>query len=402
MAALELLVVDSVEALRAHAEAWDQLWRRSRVALPTARAEPLAIWLESFAARRPFRALVAREGERFLASLPLVEQKFARTLNVGGLPNNDYALCGDLAIDPQCDRQAVIDLLIAGIKQLRWSMLSLDGIAIEAPDWRSFHHALREQGLRADFHHVWDVGVVDVPHDWQAYLGTRSRNQRRQIKRHADRIKEAGGAELDIVSRFAPDEIEALLRRGFETESHGWKGLQGTAVIQQPEIFEFYCRQAGALAALDHLELVFLQHRGRTIAFEYQLRAKGISFVPKVGYDEEFAALTPGQHLRALLYEEYQHDPTRIAVDYHGRLVDATAKWSTRSYPVGRLLVAVRGIVGRAACRGYALARPAYLNLKRRFKHEPGAGSEPRPLRETPETVRGVTPKSAPIKASAE
>ena len=54
-------LIDSTAQLRAAADAWDDLWRRSPLSRPTLRAEHLAMWLDEFAADRPFRAVVVTE-----------------------------------------------------------------------------------------------------------------------------------------------------------------------------------------------------------------------------------------------------------------------------------------------------------------------------------------------------
>ncbi len=56
MAAPRVLQFDSLAALRAAAPAWDDLWRRSAVAMPIARAEPIAQYVEQFGHRDTLHA----------------------------------------------------------------------------------------------------------------------------------------------------------------------------------------------------------------------------------------------------------------------------------------------------------------------------------------------------------
>jgi len=49
--------LDSIGAIRCRAAAWDRLWQRSEVSLPTARAELTAQWLEHFARKASFCVL---------------------------------------------------------------------------------------------------------------------------------------------------------------------------------------------------------------------------------------------------------------------------------------------------------------------------------------------------------
>ena len=155
-------------------------------------------------------------------------------------------------------------------------------------------------------------------------------------------MRKEGELTLNVLRDVRPENIESLLRRGFEVECRSWKGAKGTAVLNSPTIFNFYCRQARQLAEWGQLQLTFLELAGRPIAFEFGWNAKGVYCSPKVGYDEEFRHLTPGQLLRQELLQRFFADPDQKLFDFVGPLAEATAKWITRSYPVGRLVVSTQ------------------------------------------------------------
>jgi CelD/BcsL family acetyltransferase involved in cellulose biosynthesis len=367
---MQLQILTSANELRQHAAAWDRLWRRSLATTPTCQSEPLAVWIESFAPTAALALLVVRDGDQWLATLPLVEHTRLPGLSIGRLPNNEWALCGDLAIEPQCDVAAVCRELASGMRRLGWPLAKFDGIRAARADWQALLQAIALNGLPTCYHDLWEVGEIAIAHDWQRYLESRSRNLRRQIKRSNERLQAAGDAELKVYSQPLPHELESLLRRGFEVEQRSWKSDRGSAVLQLPDVFDFYCRQASALAATGSLELVYLNLQGRSIAFEYGLKAKGVYFSPKVGYDEEFADFSPGQQLRARLYQEFQRDPARSAVDFHGPLAEATAKWATGAYRMGRLLVGLNQGSGRALVEGYRWSRRGYQFMKQRLRRQ--------------------------------
>ena len=72
MSKLRTIYLTSVEQLRAAAADWDDLWWRSETALPTARAETLAQWVEQFRPHAKFHVLIVADGPRWVAALPLV------------------------------------------------------------------------------------------------------------------------------------------------------------------------------------------------------------------------------------------------------------------------------------------------------------------------------------------
>ena len=359
---LTLRILDSVAALRDAAPLWNDLWQRSDSELPTARAELLAQWIEHFAPRRRVAALAVADGPRWVAALPLVGGRLGQCVAAVKLPGNRWTPGGDLLLDPVCDQPAILDRLVAGLAELRWPLLWLEGVRVQSHRWQMLSAALQRAGLRWSVQPWWHVGQVEIAHDWPAYTASRSRNLRRYIERCQARAVAAGGVELEIV-RPGPSEVAPLLRRGFEVENRGWKGAAGTSVLRHPDVLDFFVRQAESLARAGELELVFLHHQGRPIAFEYGWTARGAYCSLKVGYDEAYGHLSPGQLLRCHHLEQMHGDPTRRLVDYLGPIVDATARWSTQTYTVGRLAIATRRPTSRLWWNFFVNWRPRAKKL---------------------------------------
>jgi CelD/BcsL family acetyltransferase involved in cellulose biosynthesis len=361
---LKLRSLDSIAELRQVAPAWDDLWQRSDVLLPTMRAELLAQWLEQFAPRTRFQALCVERDGQMLAALPLVETCKKRIFKVADLPNSPWSPSGNLLLDCENDADAVLDLLVAGFDQLPWPLVWLDTLPPDDPQWQAFLAATERRGLQTAVHTRYQVGQIEINHDWPDYQARWSKNHRRSMRKAVDRAADAGGVTLTVHSQPAVSEVDDLLRRGFEVEDRGWKGAAGSSVLRCPGIFDFFCRQARQLAEWGQLELVFLEHAGQPIAFEYSYRTKHTCLVNKIGYDERFADLVPGQLLRVMLLERYFADPEMHCVDFIGPLVDATAKWSTRSYPLARLVVAPRHMFGQLLMHGYQFFQPRLRRLR--------------------------------------
>ena len=77
---VQLLHLRSAQQLRDVAAAWDDLWQRSAVTLPTARASMVVHWVERLAPERPFHALAVERDGRLLAALPLIETRLKSVL----------------------------------------------------------------------------------------------------------------------------------------------------------------------------------------------------------------------------------------------------------------------------------------------------------------------------------
>ena len=128
--------VESLAAPRAASSSWDDLWRRCRIAPPTARAALVELWCESFAPAGSFCAYVLEENGKALAALPLVQQRWMG-LKTWKFPANFWSAAGDLLIDAECDAQRVF----ASSSTLATdcgSLILFDAVPTSADRWRAF------------------------------------------------------------------------------------------------------------------------------------------------------------------------------------------------------------------------------------------------------------------------
>jgi CelD/BcsL family acetyltransferase involved in cellulose biosynthesis len=357
----------SADELRQSAAAWDDLWQRSDVASPAVRAELVALRVDYLASRSAFRGMVVEYDGRMVAALPLVNRRLKGVLNVGALPCNCWMAGGALLLDPAVDTAAALDCLMPAIADLPWPLLWLDQVSFNDSNWQAFRSAAARAGLAVSVREHYQIGQVEIGDDWEHYTTRKLKgDHRRKINRLVRKLDEAGGAELKIYRAMTPDQVDELLRRGFEVEDRSWKRAEGTSVLRNPAIFEQYRREAHVLARLGLLELIFLEHRGQPIAFVYGWNAKGVHFLAKVGYDESFARFAPGQQLLLRLLESYHSDPSMRLLDFAGPYVDFHKVWTGRSYPVGPLVVATPRLVARGLFHAYTQWQPRARRLKQR------------------------------------
>ena len=359
-----LVQLNSAADIRSAASQWDDLWDRSKVTVPVARAEFVAHWIERCAPGLKVRALAVEQDGRFVAALPLIGGRLKRVMSVGKLPCSNWSWAGDLLLDPASD-SAGLEVLLTGIRRLGWPLIWIDDAHFDATHWQHFIAAAQACGFQTHTRESFRVATVEIDHDWPGYERRLARNLRRQMKRMEQRAKETGDVKLTVYRDASPEEIEPLLRRGFAIEDSGWKGSAGTSVLKWPERFAFHLQEATEVAKIGALQLSFLEIADRPIAFEYGWNCKGVYHSFKVGYDEEFAELTPGQCIRHRLFERFFNDPTQRMVDFIGPVVEATSRWSTATYPVGRVVLSMGGLMGRFVLHAYRSWWPRIQRLRR-------------------------------------
>ena len=102
---------------------------------------------------------------------------------------------------------------------------------------------------------------------------------------------------------------------GLRIEAAAWKGEEGTAILSDPTVADFYIQLAKREADLGQLRLTFLRVGGKRIAFNYILQNGQKLYAVKIGYDPEYHAYSPGNMLLNLILkdacqhsiEEYPH-----------------------------------------------------------------------------------------------
>ncbi len=347
MSTLRWQVLD-ITAESAHTklgEEWNELWERSAVTHASARWEQVLSWQRIFAPESRLLAVTVHEGEQLRAALPLVQGRARKIIPVWRSLWNHWAWAGELLVDSLSSHpDAVFDHLVDGIRSLRRPWLWFDAVDLGQTRWQDFVAALDRRKLAHVARERFPVGKImihgpNAPRDFAAYQANWSGNFRRQMRKMVRRAEELGGVQLEIHRPHNRLDIAELLQRGFAVEDRGWKGAAGSSVLRTPIALKFYQEQAENLAKESQLELAFLRHKDVDIAFEYAWFSKGVYCTPKVGYDEQYSHLSPGQLIRYLTLERFFNDPARKEFDFVGPLAEATAKWTNEIYNISSLIV---------------------------------------------------------------
>lgn len=354
---MQLHIIDDLEGLASLADRWNDLWQRSDTASPSARAEQLALWVETFAPTARFSALAVEDAGRFVAALPLIRRRVKKVVAVGALPLCEWSAGGDLLVDPHCDSQSALDLLARGAAQSRWPLLWCDDVPRDEPRWQQLAAALSRAGWSVHLRDQGQTAQTVICHDWASYEAGLRGEFRRARKRCARRLEEHGKTEVIVHRPTDPADVDKLMRITFEVEDRSWKGTAGTSVLKNDGMLAFFQCQARLLAVRGQLEIVLLEHEGTPIASVYVWVAKGVRFTAKLGYDEAFRPFGPGQYLMMRYLERLHADPDCQVVDYWGPLMQWSLDWSTRVYTTARLVAAPPRLHSRGLFYAYTRVR---------------------------------------------
>lgn len=135
--------------------------------------------------------------------------------------------------------------------------------------------------------------VVPVVAEPEQRLGSR----RRQDLRRARRRAEARGTVRAHVHEPGPDDVDALLDVAFAVDARGWKARTGSSLAHDALRGRFYRAYGRAAAAAGMLRIAFLRIDGEPVAMQIAVERARALWLLKIGYDEEYAACSPGQLL---------------------------------------------------------------------------------------------------------
>lgn len=351
------------------ASKWNDLWQRADGGRPSQRAEGVSLWLETFAPEAKCVTILVEWDDRYVAALPLIEDSVAGQ-TAYRLPTNCTISSGDLLVDAEEDLSAVIRLLAQQLRSLTGSFAILEDIDTGSEHWKRLLSQLASDGSAMHVSPGYEVGLIDILHDFDNYQKSWSRNHRSAVKRTRKKLEAEGKVEVVRMRDPSDEELAETLEKCFQIEDSGWKGDNGTSILKTPGLREYCLREARMMRDLGMLDLWLLELDGNIIAFEYCHFAKGTCFSHKISFDPAFERFSPGRLLRGYQLEQYHQDPEARRLDTLGIHCEAKAKWTTRTYRSGRCIAAIGGPLSNLMLRSLKAGKRWSDRLRNRDQEE--------------------------------
>ncbi len=326
-----------------HREAWDDLWQRSAVTVPTARAESVVSYVETFSSADSLQSIVVREDSAIIAALPLVPRRRAGFLHCLGLPHNDWTTGAAPLVDrrlieqPQRASEVATELARAFMSGPQRAIF-LDGLHHDVSFWRMVETGLQQIGGYAQWEARASIAMLPIERFHSDPFSHLSKNARKNLRRAARRLAQRGSVSLRVIT---PSSMNAHERRwldqALEIEHHKSDRPGWTSIIAAG-LRDFFHQQADIASRRGEFLLSFLELDHVPIAFEYGWLAKQVYHSLKVGYEPAFRSYSAGHILMARLGQYLAKRGDVTAVDCLCRSDTALAKtWKADAYPVYRL-----------------------------------------------------------------
>jgi len=192
-----------------------------------------------------------------------------------------------------------------------------------------------------------------------------SPHRRKELRRLRRRLGEIAPVTFTMVAE--PDAVRAALEDFLVIEASGWKGIAGTAVVNDPAIRDFVESAIEALAAERKVRIGRLHLNGRAIAAAVVLISGDSGWCWKIAHNEGLAQYSPGVQLMldltSALMTQDGLDRVDSCATAHHPMIDHI--WRERLLVSDRLIALRPGAVPFAlACAAEAARRRAIAAAK--------------------------------------
>lgn len=297
--------------------------------------EWLTAWIDHFWKDRPLAFLFVRRDGELIGLAPLLSDEEGR-LGCPGcvtLAANDYALrAGFLGARGGAE---ILEPVVRHLRETRRGLrLNLLNLLAGSP----LLEELRALGQRNGFSTIVRQGttspVVEFQGDWDAYLQSRSKHMRSELRRKARRI-EASGA-LSFLTASSPAQCERAIEDVVSIEARSWKHEVGASLDLRPDAQRFYRQLARSCAPRGWLRLHLLCLDSRPVAYLYGFVFRNEYYAFHTAFDEAYEHLSPGVILFSRVLEDACRERLRVFLGSMSAgvrdqtLLHAEARWKSQ------------------------------------------------------------------------
>jgi len=189
--------------------------------------------------------------------------------------------------------------------------------------------------------------VVRIEGAWEPYASGLSSRRRQDYRRARRRLEREGTVSVDI-RRPTPETCASDVAEAMRVESAGWKQQRGSSLLDNAPMGAFFRAMSERLARQGCLRIAFLRLNGVAIATQICIEHAARWWVLKIGYDERWAAMSPGIQL---MWDVMQHafDSRLKSVELLGTAEEWLHIWTREEHAYRTLVFYPYGPHGMAA-----------------------------------------------------
>jgi CelD/BcsL family acetyltransferase involved in cellulose biosynthesis len=389
---IEFRVAVGVGARLAVGAQWDALYARSGCVAPSMTGASLRAFFDHrLDRRRRAVVLLALDSGVLVGGLALVASDRSRRFRspkawaVGDVE----AFPADAILDPRASPTLLGDMLAyLFASEPRLFSVTLRRVLDASPalalptESRAFSVGIEGAGCGS---------YLDVPLDGADLMGSFSGNFRKNLRKQSARLAELSQVSWQFLRAHEcrAHHLESLLA----LEAAGWKGRDRTAIACSTRGTRYYRDLVAGLAECGYLELHFLFTQDVLLAAQLAVRVGDTVTLLKIAYNEEYAAIAPGNmlFLELLRREAESQESRRIDcvtdMPWHANWKMATRRYRNVCVYPRRFWPTAFGLVPALAAdvlRRNPTARKLWRTLQRAVRWDSRTAAHPSTSRQAP------------------
>jgi len=341
-------------------KAWDDLALSADLPNPFTGHDWVRVWWEHFGEGQEFVALVVREGDVLLAAVPLALRnarlgvlpfRVGEIVGTGPVPTRGMGLADKADLLVRSGRPEAGERLVAETVKLldRVDALDLKGIEAGSPTLKWFAAASpRPRSIRTLHRSLSPYLALTT--SWDEYLGSRSGNFRKHLRKYWRLLEKAGPVEVERLEPGA--DPSTWMSEIFTVNASSWKAQRGTNLFRAAELRAFFADLVPAMAAKGLIDLHGIRLAGEAAVYELCFDFGNRLFSYNGSYRADLQKASPGTALTAAVIEaacnrgRVEYDMLRGDEGYKLRWSDTTRDETQLIVPSGRAVSRVRAFLG--------------------------------------------------------
>ena len=285
---------------------------------------------------------IVREGSEVVGILPLykahtkvagVTCKALRSISNVHTPKYDFIF--------KLGKEESVQRVLSELREYyKWDLVELDYV-------NSYSSVLKALcGNSSGGHNFRTVPVMKSPFlettgGWEEYYNSLSKKLNKNMDYYERRASREFGVEMEVINGPLLD--RDVLLEAFRIEDSGWKGTQGSSIIKNDKVSDFYRDLALSMNRKGWFDLLFLKFGEARVAFDYCLKYDSSYSLLKIGYDEKYGKYSPGMILRKMAIKNVFQQGFR-RYDFLGGNDEYKVKMSNRDAIMSRVFIFGGGV----------------------------------------------------------
>ncbi len=332
--------IKNIEELNAIRNEWDEYIKTLAFPAPFLLYENYYSWWKNFGHETSPLILVLRSNGEIVCILPLLQYKvtlFGYTFTILKLMRNEHSFYDDIVFNG--DGESIHKALNSYMEQNRIALIDFEPLPIDS----RFFNTLQQSEVFGKKIFLYEDEIIfgspyiDIEGTLDTYWNTLSSKLRQNLRRTEKALQTAG--KIDIYEAHATDNIPEVLLECFRIESLGWKAEEGTAILCNEIVKNYYLDFFKLITEKGLLHIYFLEINNKKIAFDLSMESNGVLYGIKTGYDQEYAKYSPGLLLRKRILEILFSEQKFYRYNLMGQFDKWKHKWTRKKGAFKRYII---------------------------------------------------------------